>query len=111
MIATTYTLLLPSGEKVQQIIEWPAKPGFKMIEALVAPFLDGAHLEHVSVLFQGERCSMFVDEAGQRKGLERNEEATKVYRTFLLGRYPKMPPENLSFIVGPAVLFHRNVWF
>jgi len=58
---------------------------------------------------------MFVDENGLMKQLPRNEVATTEYRRACLAGKTVVPPpsdpELLNFIVGPAVLFERRVWF
>lgn len=39
----------------------------------------GDNAEHVTVLYEGKRCSMFVHEFGRVLGLPRNEKATEIY--------------------------------
>lgn len=87
---------------------------------LIREILDGADLEHVSVLasFTGlppfEVSDMFVDEIGAIKKLPRNEAATLIYRrATMMGMTPvPMPddPEELPAIYGVAVLFEKRVW-
>jgi hypothetical protein len=92
-------------------IEWPGEPGFDAINKLVQPLIGGGHIEHVSVLHEGKPRDMFVDEEGLIKGFERNERATRIYRTNWLTRHPDCDPETLNFIAGPAVLFTKRVWY
>lgn len=92
-------------------VEWPAEPGFDAINALVKPLIGGGHIEHVSVLHDGKRRDMFVDEEGLLKGMPRNERATAIYRAAWLSRNPGKDAEEISHIAGPAVLFTRRVWF
>lgn len=92
-------------------VEWPAEPGFDVINALVKPLIGGGHIEHVAVLHDGERRDMFVDEEGLLKGMGRNERATAIYRTNRLTQHPDCDPETLPHIAGHAVLFMRRCWF
>lgn len=99
----------------------PREPGYHKLKEILTPLLDGAPLEHVSVLadFNGgldfKPADMFVvDEMGHvRAGgpLPRNEAATLIYRRASLLQRPGTDPESLPHIVGPAVLFSRRVWF
>ncbi len=85
-------------------VPWPA------LRALIERALDGAALEHVTVLWQDRRADMFVDEIGVLKDLPYNEEATAIYRANWLAQHPATEPEALPFIAGPAVLFDDIVW-
>lgn len=82
-------------------------------------------LEHVSVLWQGKRAHMFVDEEGLRKGLLRNERATRIYYNATLARrrstnwiysdmavdpkQQRIDEEPGFFIVGPALLWEGDM--
>lgn len=92
-------------------VDWPAKPGFDAINKIVQPLIGGGHIEHVTVLHDGQRRDMFVDEEGRIKGMTRNERATAIYRTAWLSRNPGKSADDLPFIAGPAVLFTKRVWF
>ncbi len=109
---TTYRVLRADGSETISEIDWPADPGYHRIKDLIEPLLDGAYLEHVTVLHNGQRADMFVDELGHRKAppLPRNEAATAIYRAATLRRAPKTHPESLPCIVGTAILFDRVVW-
>lgn len=97
-------------------VNWPYKPGYKRIKALVEPILgDGEPLEHVSVLFDGERHDMFVSELGNcalttRPPLPINDAATEIYHAAYKRRYPGAHSSEMPPIAGTAVLFHRIVW-
>lgn len=97
---TTYTVLRPDGAQVDGEVDWPQEPGYDRISSVVRPLLDGADLEHVSVLFQNRPHDMFVDEEGLIKGLMRNEAATAVYRRNWLSKArtpaPTLRPSRLS---------------
>ena len=90
-------------------VEWPTEPGFDAINKLVQPLIGGGHIEHVSVLHDGKRRDMFVDEEGRVKGMVRNDRATAIYRAAYMSRHPESDPEKLPHIAGPAVLFTRRV--
>lgn len=109
---TFYQVLYP-GERADytDVIDWPSEPGFAAIRMLVEPLLDNAIMEHVSVLYEGARCDMFVDEMGHSKGLMLNRIATKIYWAASLQREPDANTNAWPTIVGPAVLFERQIWF
>lgn len=113
---TTYTVYLPDGTKTEHTVSgWGDEPGYDDICKVVLPILHKtrpqAELEHVTVLHDGERRDMFVDEMGMLVGLPINVEATKIYRCNALKHNPSGNPDDLPFIYGPAVLFGRRVWF
>jgi len=66
---TKYQILRPDGTVADAEVDWPATPHYTMIAALIRPLIGGAHLEHVSVLHNGGRRDMFVDENGHAKNL------------------------------------------
>jgi hypothetical protein len=109
---TAYTILHPDPDsrEVGGSIEWPEEPGYERLRGLLVPIL-GGDLEHVSVLYCGNRSDMFVHGEGHLIGLRRNPLATTIYRTIALRREPSRDPESLPWIVGHAVLFERRVWF
>lgn len=114
----TRLLIMRPGKPHETVeIDLRREPGYDKLREVLTPLLDGADLEHVSVLadFDGgtdyQRHDMFVDETGQLKSLPRNEAATAIYRRNALRRRPGTDPEDLPCIVGPAVLFDRIVWF
>lgn len=117
MMDTTYQIILPGDAAAPQLsVNWPRRPGYEAIKALVSPHLNLEPLEHVTVLLRGERADMFVSELGHvplttRAPLPRNERATYLYRSNLMRRSPSTPPESLPWVAGPAVLFFRQVWF
>jgi len=81
------------------------------LRTVVMALLDGAHLEHVAVEYEGQRRDMFVDEIGQMKNLPVNGTATAIYRSWWLRTHPTDTAENLPDVVGPAILFlDRIVW-
>lgn len=109
---TDITIMRPDAEpEVQPVADLAPQPGYRALKAIVEPLIDGAALEHVTVLHEGERRDMFVDECGSLNGLPRNEEATAIYRNNWLTQHPEEDPESLPAIYGPAVLFSRRVWF
>lgn len=108
---TSYTVYRADGTSEELSCELPRAPIYEEIAGIVCPQLDGATLEHVAVLHEGERRDMFVDDHGSIKGLPRNEAATEIYRANSMARDPKLDPETLPAIYGPAVLFGRRIWF
>lgn len=108
---TRYTVYRVGAEPVDAEVNWPAEPSYQEIKALIRALLDGAHMEHVSVLYEGKRADMFVDDEGMNKRLPRNEVPTRIYRGNWLAQHPGTEPESMSAIHGTAILFHRRVWF
>lgn len=123
LINTKWKVIFPGGFDAKEFEgELLQNPGFQAIDAIVAPLLGGkgTNMEHVNVWADydgGEnftQLDMFIDYIGMSKGLRRNEEATTIYRRanqMGLTQVPKANPEQLNYIVGPAVLFSRRVWF
>jgi hypothetical protein len=107
---TKFTVYFPDGTKAERMTDIPRDPGYGLLKTLLKEFIPN-HFEHVAVLHDDKRLDMFVDEDGLMKKMPRNEAATEIFRTNWLKKYPKTPPEELSFIVGTAVLFHRRVWY
>lgn len=113
---TEYTILRPGdqpGERHE--IDLPPDPGFARLRQVIEPLLDGGLMEHVTVLYDGRRHDMFVDEIGSTNWkpgypLPLNELASAIYRANWLAQNPKDNPSDLPGVHGPAVLFHRIVW-
>lgn len=114
---TRLLIMLPDGTSEIRDVELPRQPGYCRLNELLTPLLDGADLEHVSVLadFDGGtnfvRSDMFVNEIGVLEGLPLNSAATEIYRRAAMLRAPSREPETLPSICGPAILFDRQVWF
>lgn len=108
---TTMHIYAVGRERETREVDLAKEPGYLALKTVLTPLLDGADLEHVSVLFEGRRADMFVDEIGANKGLPRNEPATTIYRANWLAQRPEERPESLPAIYGPAVVFARRVWF
>lgn len=87
------------------------RPSLEDLRKLIEPHLDGGHLEHLLVLYDGGERDMFVDEEGALKRLPYNPEATLIYRASWLRRHPADDPRSLPAIRGPAVLFDKRVWY
>lgn len=115
LMQTDYTVIEPDGTKTHGVVEWPAKPGFRTIAAVVEPVLHkarpGADLERVLVFWDGKYADMFVDDCGQMLNLPVNPEATKVYHNNVRVHDPEHAYDaRLVSIHGIAVLFNRRVW-
>ena len=113
---TLYHVMKPNGTMTNYTAELAEEPGYGALKALIEPYLNGGHLEHVTVLWNEEgppweRLDMFVDEDGHNKGLPRNERATQIYRNNWFTQNKNAKPEDLPHIVGPAILFALRVWF
>lgn len=115
---TAYRIYRVGQPPEDGVIDWPSEPGFRQIAELVEPLLgENEPLEHVSVLYQGERRDMFVCEHGHmelrhRHQLPINDAATAIYRNHWLTKHPETDPGSLPEIAGTAVLFpDRQVWF
>lgn len=107
---TTLLILRPGRETEVKVVDLPLQPGFDRIDALIRPLLDGHDMEHVTVLYDGRRADMFVDEMGGCIGLPVNDAATAIYRAATLRRAPLANPDALPAIFGPAVLVERLIW-
>lgn len=114
---TKYTVISVAGDTTEHTVDWPDDPGYDRIRTLVEPLLGADEpLEHVAVLYNGERRDMFVSELGNvvlttRGPLPVNTVATTIYRANWLNRHPETDPDSMSAIHGVAVLFtDREVW-
>jgi hypothetical protein len=116
-VITRFLIMRPDQPHETSEVDWPPEPGYDKLRALLTPLLDGADLEHVTVLadFCGgadyKRADMFVDETSVLKGLPENGAATAIYRRNWMMQHPEQDPETLPAIAGPAILFERRVWF
>lgn len=104
-MATHYEIIRPDGTRTMEVVDWDDNPGYDRLKLLIDPLLSGAWLEHVTVLYNGQRRDMFVDENGHGKDLPYNDEATKIYRNNWLTQHPDVDPDSMPYIVGTAVLF------
>lgn len=116
---TKILIMRPDEPHETQTVELPRKPTYAQLKAVIEPLLNGAPMEHVSVLadFKGgldfKPADMFVDEmAHVRKGVPpvMNGAATVIYRRASILRSPGIDPDSLPWIGGTALLFHRRVW-
>jgi hypothetical protein len=109
---TEFLIIQPDGTEETRQVLLAAEPSLSALAAIIQPIIgDGQDFEHVAVLHDGKRTDMFVNENGLLMGLPRNPGATVIYRNNWMSSHPKDDPESLNFIVGPAVLFRRRVWF
>jgi hypothetical protein len=119
---TKWKLILPETSAADKEFSAPLtpKPEYDTLRRILDPLI-GGDLEHVAVWADyndGEKyeaLDLFCNENGLLLRLPRNEKATTIYRRAnLMGKSaaPAMTnPEDLNYIVGPAVLFSRRVWF
>ncbi len=118
---TGYTILRRDLAHEQRTVDLPEKPDYRALCNLIEALLDPERrepIERVNVYLVNEDryTDMFVSEEGKiaktwRAPLPRNEDATVIYRANIVAHKPSTDPESLPFIVGPAVLFSRRVWF
>lgn len=108
---TSYTVYRVGRDPETAEADIPEQPGYDALKSIIVPLLDGAPLEHVTVLHEGDRRDMFVDECGAINGLPRNDAATAIYRNNWLTQHPSTNPEDMPAIYGTAILFSRRVWF
>jgi hypothetical protein len=83
-------------------------PSFLEIKHVLSPLIRGG-IEHVSVLFRGERHDMFVHETGAADGLPVNDAATLIYHE--ASRQRGQDTTGAPKIYGVAILTMRRVWF
>lgn len=103
---TTLTIMRPGEPDELRVFDLAEEPGYDKLRTILTPLLDGGELEHVTVLHDGQRADMFVT-----KDLPFNCRATVIYRNNWLTHHPDADPNDLPPILGPAVLFSRQVWF
>ena len=116
---TEYRILRPHKPDPEvRSCDLPRDPGYDRLKVIIEPVLQEdrptAHLEHVSVLFDGKPTDMFVDDCGALEGLPVNAQATRIYHAFSIsqgiahegGIIPGAP-----LIFGTAIIFDRRVWF
>lgn len=112
---TLFWLIEPTGHIETGSKDLPAKPGYADLK-FIAPLIRARHFEHVTILYNGERRDMFVDELGLLEDRPYNPLATMLYRqntmVRCLAQGQKLLPSEIGHIVGPAVFFPtRQVWF
>ena len=111
MIDTPCLLFRPGHDPEQWVLTLPRMPTYEHLADALRPTVGGG-IEHVAVLYDGERRDMFVDGDGVGKALPVNPFATAIYRAAFLLRHPEARAGALASIYGPAVLFtDRKVWF
>jgi hypothetical protein len=112
---TKYTILVPGQPPREGTVDIPMQPSYGNLKTAVVPMLrtviDGSW-EHVTIMLEdGSRSDMFVDEHFVAKRLPLNPEATAHYRRATLTQEPGTNPNGMPAILGPAVVFHRQIWF
>jgi len=106
-----FNVIYPEGAQQTCSVDWRTEPRFLAICNVVTPYLGGRRFEHVTVLHNGKRADMFVDECGAINRLPMNIEATDIYRAASMRANPDQDPDSLPAIYGVAVLFDERVWF
>jgi hypothetical protein len=111
LVRTVFDVIRVSGPIETHDVYWPRNPGYSKLAATIRPILNGSHLEHVSVIYKKRRADMFVDDEGRTAGLPRNDRATAIYREWSMSQRRYDDPEDIPWIAGTAIIFHRLVWF
>ncbi len=114
---TTIMRFIPVEGDVRDIpVELAEDPGLLPLRSIIEPLLAGQRMEHVAVLFEGERRDMFVGEVSSLDPF--NPRATAIYHNATrvaieCGQISAASrPEPWPRIGGPAVLFPQHrVWF
>lgn len=103
------------GAAVDREIEVNVSPQrlWAAVAVFVRPLFD-EEIEHVAVLYNGQRRDMFVGETSATNARHiRNVRATAIYRNATLTRDAALTirrdPEDLPAISGPAVLFPDTI--
>lgn len=118
-VLTKVKLIAVDGTETIEELELEEKPEYAVLKRIIEPHI-GDWFERVAVwdnFGEGKMrgLDMFVDENGHLKALQRNDKATRIYRAAnqhgVTGQAPAQDAETIPFIVGPAVLFNRRVWF
>lgn len=119
VVLTKVKLIAVDGVETIEEFELEEAPKYEKLKRIIEPHI-GDWFERVAVwdnFGEGKMrgLDMFVDENGHLKRLPRNEKATRIYRAAnqhgVTGQPPARDAETIPFIVGPAVLFNRRVWF
>lgn len=105
-------IIYPSGEIVERKSALQAGDNpYEAIKVELYEFFQDANFEHVTVMVDGERRDMFVDEMDHPKDLAFNLEATLIYHTISNGGIKPEFPLPAPPIVGLAVLYSERMWF
>lgn len=94
-----YKILLSDGTTIESTHR---DPNLEQMQCIV-----GGYIELVSVLHNGKRTTMVVNEEGACNGMPINRAATEIYHEFaqFVGRDWKGAP----YIHGDAILFEREM--
>lgn len=95
-----------------QTVPWPNN--YREMNAAFSPMI-GGRIEHISVLFEGERMDMFVTfddpDLPDRDPLLVNEAATQIYHGASIARGDKSDRSKWPKIHGVAIITRQRVWF
>ena len=107
---TKMTLIYPSGQTLAKEVYLPAEPNLDQLYHACGGVIPKGYLEHVRIITDDDEVvSMLVHESGHMERLAYNAVATEHYRRNAVRSGANA--EGLPWIVGPAVLFDRIVWF
>jgi len=111
---TIYQIIQPTDflDSKFKEVDWPEDPDYEYIESLMAQILDpDRNFDHIRVWHNDQYLDMFVDDSGMIDTLPVNPVATEIYHANILRQNPKADTSDWPKIHGPAILFHRQVWF
>ena len=110
-MTTHFDILIPGSPIETREVELAADPGYDAIARVLAPWFGKTEFEHVNILMPDRTTysDMFVDEMGHPKGLPANDAATVHY--VRNAQVHHIPGWEDVWIAGPAIVFHRRVWF
>jgi hypothetical protein len=108
---TTMTIYHTCGDIECRNVRLPDAPSYDALRSVLRPVFGEHHPQQIRVFLNGRRGDMFIDERGPQLGLPANQAATEIFRSACLERVAGSDARGLATIVGPAVIFSRQVWF
>lgn len=108
---TTMTIYRPCGAIEARSVHLDHALTYDELRAALRPVFGEHHPQRIRVEVRGRVGDMFVDERGHELGLRPNKAATEIFRRTSLDLPSDSELRNVATIVGPAVLFSRQVWF
>lgn len=92
------------------IVQLPSRrPSPAEMRAAVAPYLESEWGDGLEVWHRGMLLTMAINAIAWQCGCAVNAPATAIFRAGILRRNPRLMPEQLAPIYGPAVLFPFSI--
>jgi hypothetical protein len=115
LMKTIMTVILPDGTTTDEELNLPREVPLDTFYKLAEPHgIPRGYVEHVTVFHNKKYTDMFVHEEGRLKGLPYNPKATEIYHANAIAHQGQTKQKLIAqgfFIVGPALLFDRKVWY